>query len=557
MGNTASTPPPSPPPPPPPVDNNKLTQATYIILIIFIIVVLIGIIIAVYIFSPPSEVIIKSIKDATKTVSSTSPNFLTNLPWGTITPSLLGLMSLTCFIFSIAYSKSNGEFRAIPQSYQKLIEIQEAKISSAALTLTNGNSICNALINKTPAAFATIVTPTNSNIGDARTLLNWRPLTVRLAGYLNGSNGPSNGVFSPAFAIDTAVKLGARGFFFDIDYENSRPCIPTLIFRDNSGIKRSLNNGDITKCMTELSLKAFATNYDPVIVIVYLRRVPPGSTQQSKFFGSIAASLKPLLKNHLGQTDKGNFHNCISESILFTSPITEYQKKFIVITNYNTPSLPSRKNPLDSLNFWTNARIYQDPSGISSGLGSVTVSAPPAPAAVALIGHIDQLLNIGDADKAKYIAQSAGKFCIAIGSPDFAYTPTQVAKLLNILGVQCVPLDLIGLGMSANHLPTITYAQTPATNFNSLNTLNNMYNATNEKDILSFWTYTGWSMKNIDSGTVGTATAAGFQDYKEGFEEAAPVPPATPIPGFIIPNPVLPKKPSPKMNSNGGLVNIS
>jgi hypothetical protein len=64
-------------------------------------------------------------------------------------------------------------------------------------------------------------------------------------------------------------------------------------------------------------------------------------------------------------------------------------------------------------------------------------------------------------------------------------------------------------------------------------------------------------MKMITSGTAGTATVAGFQDYKEGFEEAAPIPPATPIPGFIIPKPVAPKKPSPKMNSNGGLVTVS
>jgi hypothetical protein len=181
----------------------------------------------------------------------------------------------------------------------------------------------------------------------------------------------------------------------------------------------------------------------------------------------------------------------------------------------------------------------------------VTVAAPSAPPAAALVGHIDHLLNIGEKDQPTYQAQSSGKFCIAIGSPDFVYTPAQVSKLLNTLGVQCVPLDVIGLGISAAHTNTMKLAQTPATNFSSLKTLNNMYNLTDEKDILSFWTYTGWSMKMISSGTQG------FQDYKEGFEETAPVPPATPIPGFIIPKPVPPKQPSAKMNSNGGLVSIT
>lgn len=499
-------------------------------------------------------------KSGAESASSTKPGGVTKLPWGTIIPVFLGIMSIVYFSTAIYYAYTKGQYRATPQSSAQLITIQQANISSHSLTLTNGNSVCTALINRSPAAFGTITTNTNSAIGDARSLLNWRPLTVRLPGYLNGQNGPADGVFSPAFGIDKAIDLGARGFFFDIDYEDAAPCLPVVIFRDNTGIKRSLNDGDIKAAMTELAAKAFTINYDPVIVIIYLRRMPSGTLQQKNFFGAIAQALNPLSDYHLGQTDKGNFHSCRSESILFTSPITDYQKKFIVITNYDTSKLPSRPNPKDNLDFWTNARIYQDPSGISTGLGSVTVAAPTAPPAQALVGHISQLLNIDSNPSttntvlSNYQTQTSGKFCIAIGSPDYPYTPAEVNKLLNILGVQCVPLDVIGLGISATHLPTITYAQAPATNFASLTTVTSLASLTNltkPADILSFWTYTGWSMKMINSGSQG------FQDYKEGFEEAAPIPPATPIPGFIIPKPIAPKQPSPKMNSNGGLVTIS
>ena len=557
MGNSGSTP---APPAPDPVDENKAKQAGLITGIILGILVIIGIIIAVYKFSPPSEVILKNLEKAAKGVSSAKSGGVNNAQWGTIIPVFLGLMSAYYFSIALWYKYTKGQYRANPVSVAQLLPIQEATIStalgttypSAAGTPSNGNSICATLTaSPVPSPFSTITTNANSAIGDARTLLNWRPLTVRLPGYLNSPTGYPDGVFSPTFGINAALTLGARGFFFDIDYEDATPCLPAIIFRDNSGIKRSLNNGMITEAMSELASKAFTRNYDPVLVIIYLRRVPPGKTQQSKFFGAIASALNPLSPYHLGQTDKGNFHNCRSETILFTSPITDYQKKFIVICNYDTSKLPSRSNPVDSLDFWTNARIYQDPSGISAGLGSVTTAAPTAPPAVALVGHVDHLLKIGTNDQATYQAQSSGKFCIAIGSPDFAYTPAQVALLLNTLGVQCVPLDVIGLGISANHIATMKLSQTPATNFSSLTTLNNMYNLTNEKDILSFWTYTGWSMKMISSGTQG------FQDYKEGFEEAAPVPPAKPIPGFIIPKPVAPKQPSPKMNSNGGLVSVS
>lgn len=545
-----------------PIDNNKLYQAGSIIGIIIGLLFLIGVIIATYKYSPPSEIIIQTLKGATEKVSSTKSGILTELPWKYIIPGFLSLMCAYYFIYAMSYKNTKGQYRTDPTSVSQVESIQQSTIStilgtsaSAAGTPSNGNSICSTLTaSPIPVPFNLITTNANSAIGDARTLLNFRPLTVRLPGYINGPNGSTDGVFSPTFGINAALTLGARGFFFDIDYEDARPCVPAIIFRDNFGIKRSLNNGNIKMAITELASKAFTTNYDPVMIIIYLRRIPPGPKQQSKFFGAIAAALNPLSQYHLGQTDKGNFHNCRSESILFTSRITDYQKKFIVITNYDTSRLPARSNPKDNLDYWTNARIYEDPSGKSTALGSVTVAAPSAPPATALVGHISQLLNIGKKDEGTYQTQASGKFCIAIGSPDFAYTPTQVSKLMNTLGIQCVPLDVISLGINANHTDTIKYSQTPETNFVSLTKLTNMYNLTNEKDILSFWTYTGWSMKMINSGTAGNQ---GFQDYKEGFEEAAPVPPATPIPGFIIPKPIAPKKPSPKMNSNGGLVTIS
>jgi len=555
MGNRGS----KPAKPAEPIDNNKLYQAGSIIGIIIGLIFLIGLIIAFYKYSPPSEVIIQTLKGATEKVSSTKPGLITELPWKYIIPVFLALMCAYYFIYAISYKTTKGQYRTDPISVSQVESIQQATISSilgtsasASGTPSNGNSIC-ATLTASPIQipFNTIITNANSAIGDARTLLNFRPLTVRLPGYINGPNGSTDGVFSPAFGINAALTLGARGFFFDIDYEDARPCVPAIIFRDDFGIKRSLNNGNIKMAISELASKAFTTNYDPVLIIIYLRRVPPGPKQQSKFFGAIAAALNPLSQYHLGQTDKGNFHNCRSESILFTSRITDYQKKFIVITNYNTSRLPTRSNPKDNLDYWTNARIYEDPSGKSTALGSVTVAAPSAPPAAALVGHISQLLNIGVKEQPTYQTQSSGKFSIAIGSPDYPYTPAQVSTLINTLGIQCVPLDVINLGINANHTDTIKYSQTPATNFSSLKDLKYMYNLTNEKDILSFWTYTGWSMKMINSGTQG------FQDYKEGFEEAAPVPPATPIPGFIIPKPIAPKKPSPKMNSNGGLVNIT
>jgi hypothetical protein len=115
--------------------------------------------------------------------------------------------------------------------------------------------------------------------------------------------------------------------------------------------------------MDALTRYSFNTNYDPVLVIIYLRRIPRGRTQKDIFFKALAASLDPLSTFHLGTTEQGNFHNCRSEKNLFTSEITNFQKKFIVMCNYNTNLLTNTPNPKDNLDFWTNARIYLDENG--------------------------------------------------------------------------------------------------------------------------------------------------------------------------------------------------
>jgi hypothetical protein len=169
------------------------------------------------------------------------------------------------------------------------------------------------------------------------------------------------------------------------------------------------------------------------------------------------------------------------------------------------------------------------------------MTAPTAPAAVAHVGLASQLLKIGTTDKPAYLTSSITTFKIALSSPEYKYTVAELNELMNVLGIQCVSLDVLNLGVTAEHARTLNSTRLP-TNLAGLS------DKTNIKDPLSFWTYAGWSWKNMPEG---------FQDYKEGFEETAPVEPIKPIPGFVIPKPVVPKKPSSAMNSNGGLVNVT
>jgi hypothetical protein len=481
---------------------------------------------------------------------------MTSIPWSIITPIILILMMIYYFSIAFWYKYTRGQWRSKPQSIATLTAIRNSTLSASLGSLNNSIASVTQSLSATPPTSPYSLVPTDSSAaGDQRALLNWRPLTVRLAGYLGGggSNVALDGVFDMANGVQYALSQGARAFIFDIDYLEKAPCQPVVIFRDAGGIMRSLNTGSIADGLKALSQNAFKTNYDPVLVILYLRRVPAGPSQQKAFFGGIASSIQQGIQDTtqlLGQNSQGNFHNCRSESELFTSQIMNYQKKFILLCNYNTNQLPITPNPTDNLDFWINGRIYQDQSGVGSAVGNVTQTIPTGQVSYIEVGDVTQLLNIGRADQPKYQTGAQSVFKIAMGPPDLVLTPAQVSTLLNTLGIQCVPLDVVNLSNTEAHQKTVATSIAPETNIRSVTSLTKLAASINDADPLSFWGYAGWSWKNL-------------QDYRpssktEGFEDTpAPILPPGPIPGFVIPKPLAPKKPAASLNSNGGMISIN
>jgi len=437
------------------------------------------------------------------------------------------VMSIIYFTMGIWYKNQYGTYNSKIDSINNLLIIRRQKLQTTLSDLKpNYESVSTKLLERKA--------PYSEISQNKRALVNWRPLTVRMTGYLGGDISVLNGVFDMPLGIQLSLAQGARCFVLDIDYLDDRPCEPCLIHRDDSGVMRSLHTGSIKEAMVELSKRAFVNNHDPVIIVLYFRRIPLGTNQQNIFFKAVASSLDPISAYHLGSTEQGNFHNCRSERILFTGDITNYQAKFITLCNYNTNLLKPTPNPKDNLDFWVNARIYQDPNGASATLGSVTTSVPSGQTAYARVGSTDQLLNIPDNSIANFNTGTSNTFTIALSSMNTVLTTKQLSTLMNTLGIQCVPIDVLRLACEPQYVTTLTNT-TPPTSLNSL------CNATNSLDPLSFWKYAGWSRKLII----------------EGFQNMKSIPVASPIPGFVIPTPVVPKKPPPSTNSNGGLVSIS
>jgi len=446
--------------------------------------------------------------------------------------TLIGIVILSIAYFSVAvwYKQTYGQFRSNPQSIQTLLTIRRSVLGQIDNLAPNTESVCNKIINK--------VRPYEQITTSKSAIVNWRPLTVRLTGHLGGIHTARDGVFDMDKGIQLALSQGARAFVIDIDYLEDAPCQPIIVHRDANGYMRSLHTGSIKEGCNSLANRAFENNYDPVLVIVYIRRLPTGINQKDIFFKKIAASLDPLSVYHLGSNEQGDFHNCKNEDKLFTSPITNFQKKFIVLTNYNTTTLPATQNPKDNLDFWTNARIYQDPSGLSSSLGSVTGPVPSGQMAYATVGESTQLLKIPSAAQGNYLNGTSNTFHISMTDVEYTYTNNDLIMLLNTLGIQCVPMDVVALSGLKEHENTIKMRNARP---KGLTELQGLSIGVNPNDPLSFWSKAGWARKSII----------------EGFENPTPVLAPTPIPGYIIPKPVVAKIPPPSTNSNGGLVNIA
>jgi hypothetical protein len=419
----------------------------------------------------------------------------------------------------------------------------------------------NTVITDRRQSIGTFITPTNANSasvcsklssssspynlinGRGKAVSNWRPLTTRIAGYLGGISGVTNGVFDMEPGIKAALHVGARSFIFDIDYLENTPCIPRVMFRDINGVDRALNTGDITLGFQTLTDNAFKDNSDPVIIVIYLNRIPPGKDQQKSFFSNIALAFQKgnISKYYLTTNSQGNFFKCSGEQLLFTNDITDYQNKFIVLCNYDVSKIvPINSDPKNNLWWWTNARIYKNPKSTDS-----RISAPmpeTGQTAYAYIGSTSDYLNIPGADEASMIENTSNKFNISIGPPDQVLTAQNLDYLLNTIGIQSVPIDVIGLAMipSTRRGASGTQWQDTLSSMTPASTKGDLSTGLANSDLLSYWRYAGWSYKNI----------------LEGFENPAPLPVPDPIPGFIRPQPVIPKKPSPALNSNGGLVSI-
>jgi hypothetical protein len=447
------------------------------------------------------------------------------------------LAILVVVFFSIYLDEQlNSKYKSNPRDIATVTTARRVTLAETIQTLPTTVSA----LTTTYLTSGTIASQITTN---RRPLVNFRPLCVQNTGYLGGLNEKDiyrDGVYDVdpqggGVAIPLALRLGARAFMLNIDYLDNTPCAPILLYRDRAGYRRSLNTGSFSQAIQQIANNSFRDgNLDPVLVILYFNRIPVEPSQYQKFFKGVALGLAPLAPNHLGQTDRGVFTRCQMENKLFTSiPITDLQKKFIVITNVNTfdYGLPKIQNPKESLHFYTNARIFADTNANNrSVLGSVTALPPNNTTPAVVVGAFDDYKDKTDTNLRNLREKVLGTFTIALRTPNLEMNTDDLDKVLNVCQIQCVPLDVLNLAVTEKHANVVKSPTPSPITLTALSTQGDV-----SGDPLSYWRFSSWSPKiqRIDE-----AGATDFSHY------------------YTIPTPQNPSAPSNSTNANGGQVNI-
>lgn len=312
---------------------------------------------------------------------------------------------------------------------------------------------------------------------DELKLMNLQPLTVKQAGFI----GPLDaGVFQEATAVTNTLKAGVRTFFFQIDYHedsNKDPKLfpgvkePCLLYRDDSGVLTSTNAGSILKMSQAIADIGFSNSVpsqnDPIVIVLYGARVPADPVTDPKgylaYCTKIASQLKPLAPFHLGMTAHGDYHRQALQGQLFTTPFKSFEKKVIIVSNFDTSLYRSVAKmgslgippyaPADDLDYWTHAQIYKDDAGLNVGASSlgVTAVAPPNIPTRAKIFTIDSIRAVikgGDPAVSAWATKNKSVFTVIV--PNSMTNPSydEINTIVKKMGVNVLPFDFFSFDLS-------------------------------------------------------------------------------------------------------------
>lgn len=355
---------------------------------------------------------------------------------------VLVVMSLLAYMFYRIFSSLPSR----PTDTRPIINIVTGADRASARRPVSQELVSLASVDKTDPSFMPEA---------QQSLVNFYALGTRFTGYL----GPiENGNYKPDEAVQLAVQGGSRVFVLEIDYiEECRGEImkyfPRIVVRDIHGrylinketsepLCNTPEHSTIRELCEKINFYAFASSTqnatDPVIVVLYFLRQPPGSYKSKTvldYYSHVAKALSPLRDRMVhNELDGGTFYRQKQEGRLLTNRISDYNGKVLVFSNANTNGFREvNYPPHEDLDFLVNLRLLYTQTKLG-------VTENDSGAIFGILQTAEDYLQI-PSDRAEETAESTKlrwTMCLA-KDPSKPVTKDVYDKITRTYGVHCVP----------------------------------------------------------------------------------------------------------------------
>ena len=285
-----------------------------------------------------------------------------------------------------------------------------------------------------------------------RLFVNFHVLGARLAGFLG--NSASGGLYSSDRAVELALRKGCRLFLLEIDYLERAPEVPVLVYRDLAGNNLSRNTGSIGSVMRALKKhtkdqKLIAD--DPLIVVLYMRRIPGDNTSSKEalnFMGAVAGELQAITPYLYKPPSSG----AITEADVLKQPLENYANSIVVLTNADTTGFTSDNaatiTEARKLNKYVHARLY---AGTTKGPIDGLEDAKAGSVAGAKAYSYDYFLTLPSTGQTPDSARNTWSLAMS-PSLDVAPSATELDLLMDKLGVQGIAVDIFSEGTNSDNV---------------------------------------------------------------------------------------------------------
>lgn len=296
-------------------------------------------------------------------------------------------------------------------------------------------------------------------------LVNFFSLGSRFTGYI----GPMNeGYWDPDLAVQLAVNAGCRTFVLEIDYLDecdgeTIKYFPRIVVRDAQGKMRIKYNSNRPICNspTHSNIRDVCEkiNYytsasgtqnasDPVIIVLYFLRQPPGSYKSKTvldYFSNVAKALAPFQNRLLGnELDGGTYYRQSQEGRLLINNIKDYNGKVLIFSNANTMGFRETQlySPNEDLDFLTNLRLYYTQTRLG-----ITDNSGGAPFGILETAEDYMIIPPDRTDEVAESTKLRWTICFS-QDPSQPVTQSTYNTITSTFGVHCVPIMLFDTAAS-------------------------------------------------------------------------------------------------------------